>query len=189
MRSGVLSGAIRGRYELRALDPWRLSQLEALRQYLKAMPAFADLLLVALGGVISNEEVDHNKMEDMREAFRRAQADAFASVTERKVPYFIVTFPQVVYKCPACNNDEIKGGYYEISNPLTNARAQFRVRMMHDFLVHGETGYKEPIINMSDTVLGEDDHVLDVPKMAKVLAGLPLPPDVEQELRTPVAAV
>ena len=155
--------------------------MEALRRYLAEMPLFSTLLLEVLGEALEGESFDHNNADEMRLAYKAAQDRSLAIVRERQVPYHVITYPQVYFKCERCR-EEIRGAYYEISNPLTNARGMFRVRLMHDLLVHGEAGYTEPILNMSETQLGIDDHQLDFKKLAKILDGLPLPADVQNEL-------
>jgi hypothetical protein len=66
-------------------------------------------------------------------------------------------------------------------------RGMFRVRSMHEFLEHGQTVYTEPIINMSDTLMGEDEHRFNVKKLAKILEGLTPPTEVTAELQAAIA--
>lgn len=161
--------------------------MEALRNYLKDMTKLESVMLVRLGEICDKENIDFNKTDEMREAVARAQAAAVQDLKERQAPYYAVTYPQLLYKCPSCR-EELKGAYWEISNPVTNARGVFRVRLMHEFLAHGESHYIEPIINMSDTKLGDDDHKLDAKKLAKILQGLALPPEAAAELESAAAA-
>jgi hypothetical protein len=162
--------------------------LEAVRQYLQAMPQLSDLLLEFLGEIMEAERIDYNKMDEMREAYKRAQAEAVEATKTRAVPYYVVTFPQAMYKCDTCQ-EEVRGGYYEISNPLTATRGMFRVRLMHEFLVHGNSIYSEPIVNMSETQLGIDTHQLDAKKLLKILKGLPVPEAVILELQAALESV
>lgn len=161
--------------------------MEALRQYLQAMPKLADTMLEHLGEIVEKEKVDYNKVDDMREACARALDAAVNELKSRQVPYYAVTYPQVYFKCEDCR-EEVKGAYYEISNPVTNARGVFRTRLMHALLAHGQTSYVEPILNQSETKLGEDHHPLDVKKLMGILKGLPLPDAVTQELQAGLAA-
>jgi hypothetical protein len=157
--------------------------VEALRKYLQEMPQLSTKLLERLGEVMEDDkDFDYNNAEEMRLAYKEAQQVALERIQDAKIPYYALTYPQVFFKCPTCAL-EIRGAYYEISNPITMSRGMFRVRLMHEFLDHGQTMYTEPIINMSDTLMGEDEHHLDVKKLAKILDGLPLPAEVEAELQ------
>ena len=93
----------------------------------------------------------------------------------------------MLQKCPHCKA-ELEGAYYEVSNPKTMVRGMFRVRLMHDFLEHGYAEYTEPIVNMSDTLMGEDEHKLDAKKMLRILEGLNYPAEVRAELEAAAAA-
>ncbi|MDB5101702.1 MAG: hypothetical protein JWM80_6123 [Cyanobacteria bacterium RYN_339] len=157
--------------------------MEALRKYLQEMPQLATKLLERLGEVMEEDKsFDYNNAEEMRLAYKEAQQVALERINEAKVPYYALTYPQTFFKCPTCAL-EIRGAYYEISNPITMNRGMFRVRSMHEFLDHGQPVYTEPIINMSDTLMGDDEHHLDVKKLAKILDGLPIPDDVMADLQ------
>lgn len=155
--------------------------MEALRNYLKDMPNLTNALLERLGEVMEEGTFDYNNAEEMRLAYKEAQQVALERIQDSKVPYYVVVYTQVLQKCPHCK-EELKGAYYEISNPITMTRGMFRVRLMHDLLEHGFASYTEPIVNMSDTLMGEDDHHLDAKKMARILDGLPIPDEVKAEL-------
>lgn len=161
--------------------------MEALRNYLKEMTKLESVMLVRLGEICDKENIDFNKTDEMREAVARAQKAAVEELKQRQAPYYAVTYPQLQYRCPECR-EEVRGAYWEISNPVSNARGVFRVKLMHEFLAHGHTHYLEPIINMSDTKLGDDDHHLNAKKLAGILKGLPLPPEVTSELESAAAA-
>ncbi|HEY9721012.1 MAG TPA: hypothetical protein V6D47_03310 [Oscillatoriaceae cyanobacterium] len=156
--------------------------MEALREYLKGqMVQLSDELLVWLGELLERDEFDRNNAEEMRVAYQMAHDKAMAELKEKQRPYYAVTFPQTNTKCPTCK-EELRGAYWEISNPISCARGMFRVRLMHEFLEHGQPFYSEPIINMSETQLGVDEHHLDTKKLAKILAGLPVPQAVTDAL-------
>lgn len=156
--------------------------MEALQQYLKEMPQLSDLVLECLGDALANNGIDYNNADEMRLAYKEAQQVAMEKVEDAGRPYYVVSFPQISYKCPHCN-EEVRGGFYEISNPKTRVRGQFRVRLMHEILAHANAGYFEPLVNMSDTIMGTDDHGLDVKKLMKILNGLDVPPDVVANLQ------
>lgn len=161
--------------------------MEALRKYLQGMPQLNQALLERLGEVMEEDKnFDYNNAEEMRLAYKEAQQVALERIVDRQIPYYALTYPQVFYKCPHCQQ-EIRGAYYEISNPVTMNRGMFRVRSMHEFLEHGHLVYTEPIINMSDTLMGEDEHKFNVQKLAKILEGLTPPPEVTAELQAAVA--
>ena len=161
--------------------------MEALRAYLKEMPNLTAQLLERLGEVMSEDLFDYNNAEEMRLAYKEAQQVALERIQDRQVPYYVIAYPQVLAKCPHCK-EELKGAYYEISNPITMVRGMFRVRLMHDLLEHGYAEYTEPIVNMSDTLIGEDEHHLDAKKMLRVLDGLPVPEAVRAELEAAASA-
>lgn len=155
--------------------------MEALRNYLKEMPELSKVLLERLGEVMEEGTFDYNNAEEMRLAYKEAQQVALERIQDRKVPYYVIAYNQVLQKCPHCK-EELRGAYYEISNPVTMQRGMFRVRLMHDFLEHGFVEYTEPIVNMSDTLMGEDEHKLDAKKMMRILDGLPYPDEAKAEL-------
>ncbi len=156
--------------------------MESLRAYLQAMPQLSNRLLEQLAVAMDSEGgFDYNNAEEMRAAYADAQQLALNRIIEEKTPYYAVTYPQVFYKCQTCAA-EVRGAYYEISNPITTKRGMFRVRSMHEFLAHGVTFYREPILNMSETLIGYDEHHLDVRKLTTVLAGLALPEAVREDL-------
>lgn len=161
--------------------------MEALRNYLKEMPKLSDVLLEFLGELIEKEGVDYNRVDDMREAIAKAHAQAMDELKQKKLPYYALTYPQTLYKCEDCRQ-EVRGAYYEISNPITAARGTFRVKLMHELLEHGKGHYVEPIINMSETKVGEEEHGIDCKKMLKILDGLAMPPDVAAELQSGIQA-
>lgn len=161
--------------------------MEALRNYLKEMPKLSDVLLEFLGEVIEKEGVDYNRVDDMRDAIAKSHAMAMDNLKERKIPYYALTYPQSQYKCEECRQD-VRGAYYEVSNPITNARGTFRVKLMHEWLEHGRHHYVEPIINMSETKVGDEAHGVDCKKLSKILDGLPLPPEVAAELQAGIQA-
>lgn len=165
---------------------WR-DDVEALREYLGQMPKLSDMLLERMGEALEEATFDHNNAEEMRLAYKEALQVALERILERKLPYFAITYPQSLWKCPTCQ-EETKGAYYEISNPITHARGMFRVRLMHELLAHGRMGYCEPIVNMSDTLMGEDDHNWDFKKLTKILDGLPVPEPVMAEIRSGLEA-
>lgn len=157
--------------------------MEAIRKYLQEMPQLSTKLLERLGEVMADDpDFDYNNAEEMRLAYKEAQQVALERIGDAKIPYFAITYPQTFYKCPTCSL-EVRGAYYEISNPITMVRGMFRVRTMHEFLDHGNTVYTEPIVNMSDTLMGDDEHHLDLKKLGKILNGLPLPDEVMAELQ------
>lgn len=161
--------------------------MEALREYLKNMPSLAEKILEQLGEILETESFDRNNAEEMREAFAKAHQRALDGVKQGQLPYYAVTFPQATSKCSECRA-ELKGAYWEIANPISCSRGMFRVPLMHHFLEHGNPFYSEPIINMSETQLGIDEHKLDAKKLAKILNGLPVPPAVTAELEAALAA-
>lgn len=161
--------------------------MEALRQYLKDMSYLPDVVLECLGGSMAKGLFDHNNADELRLAYKEAQQMAMEKVESREKPYYVVIYPQVKFKCPTCSL-ELSGAYWEISNPKTNARGMLRTRMMHEFIEHGRPGYFEPIVNMSEVHITDDEHDLDVKKLNKLLTGLPLPPDVQAEIQTALAA-
>lgn len=161
--------------------------MEALRNYLKEMPQLSNVLLERLGEVMEDGLFDYNNAEEMRLAYKEAQQVALERLGDREIPYYALVYPQVLWKCPQCQT-ETKGAYYEISNPKTMNRGMFRVRLMHDLLEHGASMYTEPIVNMSDTLIGEDEHHLDAAKLLRVLDGLPVPAEVRQELEAAASA-
>jgi hypothetical protein len=160
--------------------------LEALRQYLAEMPLLPDVLLECLGESMAKGLFDHNNADELRLAYKEAQQLALERIGDREKPYYVVTFPQVAYKCQTCS-EELRGAYYEISNPKTMSRGMFRVRLMHELIAHGRSGYYEPIVNMSDTLIGEDDHNFDVKKFLGIVQGLPVPPAVMADLQAVAA--
>ena len=160
--------------------------MESLRNYLKEMSYLPDVVLECLGSAMDKGLFDHNNAEEMRLAYNEAQQVAMEKIQDRERPYYVITYPQVKYKCPSCGK-EVSGGYYEISNPRTNARGMLRVRLMHEFLEHGRPGYFEPIVNMSEVHMGDDEHDLDLKKLKKILDGLPVPPEAIAELEAGLA--
>lgn len=162
--------------------------MEALRQYLKEMSYLPDVVLECLGGAMAKGLFDHNNADELRLAYKEAQQIAMDKVKERQKPYYVVIYPQVKFKCPTCN-DETVGAYWELSNPLTNARTMLRGRMMHEFIAHDRPGYFEPIVNMSEVHITDDEHDLDVKRIHKLFAGLPVPSAVQAELEAAVAAL
>lgn len=156
----------------------------ALSAYLNGLPCLADELMEKLADALEQELFDHNNSEEMRLAFKEAQQLALEKITDAGLAYYSVVYPQVLYKCPR-SGKEIKGAYWEISNPKTFQRGMFRMRVVHSVREFQEDRYTEPIINMSDTVMGDDEHVFDRPKLAKILAGLNIPPALAAELAAP----
>ena len=161
--------------------------MEALQNYMKELCYLPHMVLEALGRSMDLGLFDHNNAEELRLAYKEAQHIAMEKVNDRERPYYVVTFPDVKWKCPTCGK-EVVGAYWEISNPRTNARGMFRARMMHDFLEHGRPGYFEPIVNMSEVHITDDEHELDLKKLTKILTGLPLPPEVQADLQAGLAA-
>ena len=155
--------------------------MDALRNYLKDMIYLPDLVLECLGKSMDQGLFDHNNADELRLGYKEAQQIAFEKITDREVPYYIVTYPQVKFNCSTCGK-EIRGAYYEITNPKNHQRGQFRVRMMHEFIEHGRPGYFEPIVNMSEVHITDDEHNLDLKKLGKLLNGLPMPEAVTAEL-------
>lgn len=162
--------------------------MDALRAYLQAMPNLSTKLLEQLADLMSTGGgFDYNNAEEMRAAYAQAQQTAMAHLVEAQSPYYVITYPQISFKCPTCST-EVRGAYYEVSNPITTKRGMFRARSFHEFLEHGGTSYREPILNVSETLIGHDEHHLDVKKLATVLDGLPLPGSVLADLRSQPAA-
>lgn len=159
-------------------------QVPALSAYLNGIPCLADALMEQLANALDQELFDHNNAEEMRLAFKEAQQLALEKIKDAGLAYYSVVYPQVLYKCPR-SGKELKGAYWEISNPITNQRGMFRLRVVHSVREFQEDRYTEPIINMSDTVMGEDEHVFDRPKLAKILQGLNVPPALQAELAAP----
>ncbi|MNT45299.1 hypothetical protein D3C72_1818770 [compost metagenome] len=56
------------------------------------------------------------------------------------------------------------------------------LKVFHRFIEHGAVETDEPITNLSGTVLGSQRLKLDVPAIRSALVGIPLPPEVSQEL-------
>ena len=161
--------------------------MEALRQYLKEMSYLPDVVLECLGASMAKGLFDHNNADELRLAYKEAQQLALEKVEQRDKPYYVLIYPQVKWKCPTCNTECI-GAYWEISNPKTNARGMLRTRMMHEFIEHDRPGYFEPIVNMSEVHITDDEHELDLKKLTKILTGLPLPPEVQADIQAGLAA-
>lgn len=155
--------------------------MEALGKYMKEICYLPTMVLEALGRSMDLGLFDHNNAEELRLAYKEAQQLAMEKVNDSERPYYVVTYPQVKYRCATCGF-EVVGAYWEISNPKTHARGMFRARMMHELIEHSRPGYFEPIVNMSEVHITDDEHEMDLKKLKKILAGLPLPPDVAAEL-------
>lgn len=160
--------------------------MEALANYMKEMAYLPNEVLIALGRSMDLGLFDHNNAEELRLAYKEAQQIAMEKVNDRECPYYVITYPDVKYRCATCGK-EVVGGYYEISNPKTHQRGMFRVRLMHELIEHGRSGYFEPIVNMSEVHITDDEHNLDFQKLKKILAGLPLPPAAQAELEAGLA--
>ena len=156
--------------------------MEAFREYLRTIPRLADRLMTRLADALEEGTFDHNNADELRLAYKEAQQVALEKIEEEKTPYYGIVYAQVLWKCPACG-EETQGAYWEISNPLTKERGMFRVRLIHELLVHGNDDYSEPIVNLSEVQMGFDEHTWDAKKMLKVLDGLPVPPAAIQELQ------
>lgn len=156
--------------------------MEAFRQYLSTVPRLADRLMERLADALEEGTFDHNNADELRLAYKEAQQVALEKIEDEKLPYYGIVYPQVLWKCPQCG-EETKGAYWEISNPLTKERGMFRVRLVHELLVHGQDEYSEPIVNQSDVQMGFDEHTWDAKKMLGILEGLPVPPEAIQELQ------
>lgn len=159
-------------------------KVPALGAFLDRVPCLADELMNKLADALDQGLFDHNNAEEMRLAFKEAQQLALEKIKDAGLPYYSVVYPQVQFKCPR-SGKELKGAYWEISNPITHQRGMFRVRVVHSAREFQEDRYTEPIINMSDTVMGEDEHVFDRPKLARILQGLQVPPELAAELAAP----
>lgn len=156
--------------------------MEAFRAYLGTWPRLATKLMERLAEALEEGTFDHNNADELRLAYKEAQQVALERIEDGKTPYYGIVYPQVLWKCPNCQ-EETTGAYWEVSNPLTKERGMFRVRLVHELLAHGEAFYVEPIVNMSDTLMGQDEHHWDAKKMLKILDGLPVPPEALQELQ------
>lgn len=156
--------------------------MEAFREYLRTIPRLADRLMERLADALTEGTFDHNNADELRLAYKEAQQVALEKIEDEKVAYYGIVYPQVLWKCPSCG-EETKGAYWEISNPVTKERGMFRVRLIHELLVHGNDGYSEPIVNQSDTQMGIDEHTWDAKKILNILNGLPVPPAAIQELQ------
>lgn len=156
--------------------------MEAFRAYLGTWPRLATKLMERLAEALEEGTFDHNNADELRLAYKEAQQVALERIEAGKTPYYGIVYPQVLWKCPNCQ-EETTGAYWEISNPVTKERGMFRVRLVHELLVHGESYYVEPIVNMSDTLMGQDEHHWDAKKLLKIIDGMPVPPEALQELQ------
>lgn len=156
--------------------------MEAFRQYLSTVPRLADRLMERLADALNEGTFDHNNADELRLAYKEAQQVAVEKIEDEKIAYYGIVYPQVLWKCPECQ-EETTGAYWEISNPVSKERGMFRVRLVHELLVHGRDEYSEPIVNLSDTQMGFDEHTWDAKKMLRILEGLPVPPAAIQEMQ------
>lgn len=156
--------------------------MEAFQAYLGTWPRLATKLMERLSEALEEDAFDHNNSDELRLAYQEAAQVALERIQDSKLPYYGIVYPQVLWKCPNCA-EETKGAYWEVSNPHSKERGMFRVRLVHELLVHGQDFYVEPIVNMSDTLMGEDNHTWDAKKLLKILDGLPVPPEALAELK------
>lgn len=156
--------------------------MEAFREYLSTVPRLADRLMERLADALTEGTFDHNNADELRLAYKEAQQVALEKLEDEKSAYYGIVYPQVLWKCPVCST-ETSGAYWELSNPITKERGMFRVRLIHELLAHGSDDYSEPIVNLSDTQVGFDEHTWDAKKMLNILNGLPVPPAALQEMQ------
>lgn len=150
--------------------------LDVTRRFLAEVPLLADMLEEAL----KENPVPGNNPEELREHLVQHQKRIVASFKEEKRLYRIQNLPAEVFPCPDCAA-EVKGAYWELSNPATGRRALFPSLLLHGFIEHGATVLVEPIINLSNILMGEREVKFDLRALVQVLAGAELPEGLREE--------
>lgn len=156
---------------------------ENLRPFLLEIPILAEAIESELA---ASPSASHNS-DDVRLAFEAARQRTMAFLRAEKLPYAIVAFPDVVGFCPECDA-ELKGAYWELNHP-EGAGTSFPHLGMHLFVEHGCLRYEEPITNLAGNVLGQHTIAFDTRALAKILDGLPLPPEVQADVALILAEV
>lgn len=149
---------------------------ENLRPFLLEIPILAEAIESELA---ASPPVSHNS-DDVRLAFEAARQRTMAFLRAEKLPYAIVSFPDVVSSCQECDA-ELKGAYWELNHPEDSGMSFPRLGM-HLFVEHGCLRYQEPITNLAGNVLGQHALEFDCRALAKILDGLPLPPEVQADV-------
>lgn len=150
---------------------------ENLRPFLLEIP----LLSQAIEAELSVAPPVSANSDDIRKAYEAATARAFDFLKAENLPYAIITYPEYLGTCPECG-EEVPGAYWELNNPKGRGTS-VPFKALHVFVEHGKLEYLEPITNLAGTVIGHHPLGFDVAAVKQVLAGIPLPPEVEADLQ------
>lgn len=150
--------------------------LESLRAFLLEIPLLAQAIEAELG---MTPPASSNS-DDVRKAHEAAVQRTIAFLKDERLPYAVVTYPEHVSACAICGV-EIAGAYWEVNHP-DGKGASIPHKALHLFVEHGVLLFREPITNLAGTVIAEQPLAFDLSALKHVLAGIPLPPDVEADL-------
>lgn len=149
---------------------------ETLRAFLLEIP----LLMQAIEAELGMAPPASTNSDDVRKAHEAAVQRTLAFLKDERLPYAVVTYPEHVSACPICGQ-EIAGAYWEVNHP-DGKGASLPHKALHVFVEHGALAFREPITNLAGTLIGEQPLAFDLSALKQVLAGIPLPPDVEADL-------
>lgn len=149
---------------------------DQLRQFLQEVP----LLTQAIEMELANEPPASSNSDDIRHAQQAAAGRAAEFLREEQLPYAIVLYPDVISRCTDCGTD-LAGAYWELNNPSGKGMT-IPLKVFHRFVEHGECESEDPITNLAGTKLGTHRMTIDLAGIRSVLEGIPLPPEVSQEL-------
>lgn len=160
--------------------------LQATATYLKSLAVLKDLVndefLKAVRGVSSDAE--------MRGLRRRIQDQTIARLKEEKRPYTILHYGDLEQACPVKGCDQkVKGGYYEVSNPVTNKNVMIPSAIAHGLLEHLQPGIDEACFNLGNSPMGNIEQYANISGLIKTLENSDVPEEVLEELRAVVDQV
>lgn len=156
---------------------------ENLRPFLLEIPILAEAIESELA---ASPPASHNS-DDVRQAFEAARQRTMDFLRAERLPYAVIMYPSVVSSCPECGT-EVKGAYMELNHPEGRG-ASLPHLGVHLFIEHERQSYQEPITNLAGNVLGQHTLQFDLRALAKILDGLPLPPEVQADLAQILAEV
>lgn len=146
-----------------------------LRQYLQEVPNYPQAIEDELAS-----DPPATRSDEIRQAHQAAAARVAEFLREEQLPYALVHYPEFLSTCPDCGQ-ELAGAYWELNNPAGQG-VTIPLKLYHRFVEHGQTEIDDAITNLSGTVLGSERVRLDFAGIRHVLAGIPLSPEVSQEL-------
>ncbi|HEY9898455.1 MAG TPA: hypothetical protein V6D00_04670 [Pantanalinema sp.] len=149
---------------------------EHLRAFLPEIPLLTQVIELELA---ASPHVGQNS-DEIRKAHDEASRRAFGFLKAERLPYAVVSHPETTGTCPDCGAG-VKGAYWELNHP-DGKGASIPAVALHLFVAHGKTECREPLTNLSGSVIGVDTLRLDLSALKEVLSGIALPPEVQAEL-------